>query len=61
MLEMRQMIEQACLPDRCEVSCLDGVLMLKLYLQSEGVPYHVLLTLGFHLVQEESDVPHIIE
>ncbi len=24
MLEMRQMIEQACLPDRCEVSCLDG-------------------------------------
>jgi len=21
---MRQMIEQACLPDRCEVSCLDG-------------------------------------
>ena len=21
MLEMRQMIEQACLPDRCEVSC----------------------------------------
>lgn len=24
MLEMRQLIEQACLPDRCEVSCLDG-------------------------------------
>lgn len=24
MLEMRQMIEQACLPDRCEVSCPDG-------------------------------------
>ncbi|MNI90276.1 hypothetical protein D3C73_1477810 [compost metagenome] len=24
MLEMRQMIEQACLPDHCEVSCLDG-------------------------------------
>lgn len=24
MLEMRQMIEQACLPDRCEVSCTDG-------------------------------------
>ena len=24
MLEMRQMIEQACLPDRCEVSCADG-------------------------------------
>ncbi|EKT4528060.1 DUF1652 domain-containing protein [Pseudomonas putida] len=24
-LEMRQMIEQACLPDRCEVSCPDGV------------------------------------
>ena len=23
-LEMRQMIEQACLPDRCEVSCPDG-------------------------------------
>jgi len=22
---MRQMIEQACLPDRCEVSCADGV------------------------------------
>jgi len=25
MLEMRQIIEQACLPDRCEVSCNDGV------------------------------------
>ncbi|HGM5582453.1 TPA: DUF1652 domain-containing protein [Pseudomonas putida] len=25
MLEMRQMIEQACLPDRCEVSSPDGV------------------------------------
>lgn len=25
MLEMRQIIEQACLPDRCEVSCADGV------------------------------------
>lgn len=24
-LELRQMIEQACLPDRCEVSCPDGV------------------------------------
>ncbi|MBJ9975843.1 DUF1652 domain-containing protein [Pseudomonas sp. S75] len=24
-LEMRQMIEQACLPDRCEVSSTDGV------------------------------------
>lgn len=24
MLEMRQIIEQACLPDRCEVSCDDG-------------------------------------
>ncbi|MCV9917234.1 MULTISPECIES: DUF1652 domain-containing protein [Pseudomonas] len=24
MLEMRQLIEQACLPDRCEVSCPDG-------------------------------------
>lgn len=24
MLEMRQLIEQACLPDRCEVSCTDG-------------------------------------
>ncbi|MNG84022.1 hypothetical protein D3C76_701710 [compost metagenome] len=24
LLEMRQMIEQACLPDRCEVSCPDG-------------------------------------
>ncbi|MBF8780245.1 DUF1652 domain-containing protein [Pseudomonas fulva] len=24
-LEMRQLIEQACLPDRCEVSCPDGV------------------------------------
>ncbi|MDR2307909.1 MAG: DUF1652 domain-containing protein [Paucimonas sp.] len=24
LLEMRQMIEQACLPDRCEVSCADG-------------------------------------
>ncbi|WDY60597.1 DUF1652 domain-containing protein [Pseudomonas sp. PSKL.D1] len=23
-LEMRQIIEQACLPDRCEVSCPDG-------------------------------------
>ncbi|MFB4394017.1 MULTISPECIES: DUF1652 domain-containing protein [unclassified Pseudomonas] len=25
LLEMRQLIEQACLPDRCEVSCTDGV------------------------------------
>ena len=25
LLEMRQLIEQACLPDRCEVSCPDGV------------------------------------
>jgi len=25
MLEMRQIIEQACLPDRCEVSCQDGM------------------------------------
>ncbi|KAB5625364.1 DUF1652 domain-containing protein [Pseudomonas putida] len=25
MLEMRQLIEQACLPDRCEVSSPDGV------------------------------------
>lgn len=24
MLEMRQMIEQGCLPDHCEVSCPDG-------------------------------------
>ncbi|MGE7991530.1 DUF1652 domain-containing protein [Pseudomonas sp. NPDC089554] len=24
LLEMRQLIEQACLPDRCEVSCTDG-------------------------------------
>lgn len=24
MLEMRQIIEQACLPDRCEISCADG-------------------------------------
>lgn len=24
MLEMRQIIEQACLPDRCEISCPDG-------------------------------------
>jgi hypothetical protein len=24
MLEMRQLIEHACLPDRCEVSCPDG-------------------------------------
>lgn len=23
-LELRQMIEQACLPDRCETSCPDG-------------------------------------
>ncbi|WP_145257386.1 DUF1652 domain-containing protein [Pseudomonas sp. DE0157] len=23
-LELRQMIEQACLPDRCEISCADG-------------------------------------
>nr|WP_314484600.1 DUF1652 domain-containing protein [uncultured Pseudomonas sp.] len=22
-LELRQMIEQACLPDRCEISCVD--------------------------------------
>ncbi|MBA1200228.1 DUF1652 domain-containing protein [Pseudomonas capeferrum] len=25
LLEMRQLIEQACLPDRCEVSCPDGI------------------------------------
>ncbi|ANY86871.1 MULTISPECIES: DUF1652 domain-containing protein [Pseudomonas] len=25
LLEMRQLIEQACLPDCCEVSCPDGV------------------------------------
>ncbi|EKT4524715.1 DUF1652 domain-containing protein [Pseudomonas putida] len=25
LLEMRQLIEQACLPDRCEVTCPDGV------------------------------------
>ena len=25
MLEMRQLIEQACLPDRCEVTSRDGV------------------------------------
>jgi len=24
LLEMRQLIEQACLPDRCEVTCPDG-------------------------------------
>lgn len=23
-LELRQMIEQACLPDRCEINCADG-------------------------------------
>ena len=25
LLEMRQLIEQACLPDRCEVTCTDGI------------------------------------
>jgi len=25
MLALRQLIEQACLPDRCEVTCPDGV------------------------------------
>lgn len=25
LLEMRQLIEQACLPDRCEVTCSDGI------------------------------------
>ncbi|MBA6143984.1 MULTISPECIES: DUF1652 domain-containing protein [Pseudomonas] len=24
MLELRQLIEHACLPDRCEISCTDG-------------------------------------
>lgn len=50
-LEMRQMIEQACLPDRCEVSCADGTTLtirlgqgdnLEEGVMLAGVPLHSL-------------------
>lgn len=44
MLEMRQMIEQACLPDRCEVSCPDGVCLTIRLGQGESLDQCVTLT-----------------
>ncbi|WP_050577188.1 DUF1652 domain-containing protein [Pseudomonas cremoricolorata] len=44
MLEMRQMIEQACLPDRCEVTCPDGVCLTIRLGQGESLESCVLLT-----------------
>ena len=38
LLEMRQMIEQACLPDRCEVSCQDGASLSIRYGVQVGLP-----------------------
>ncbi|WP_312932989.1 DUF1652 domain-containing protein [Pseudomonas sp.] len=44
LLEMRQMIEQACLPDRCEVSCPDGVCLTIRLGQGESLDHCVMLT-----------------
>ncbi|WP_313447343.1 DUF1652 domain-containing protein [Pseudomonas sp.] len=44
MLEMRQMIEQACLPDRCEVSCADGVSLTIRLGQGQSLEEGVTLT-----------------
>lgn len=44
MLEMRQMIEQACLPDRCEVSCTDGVSLTIRLGQGQNLEEGVVLT-----------------
>ncbi len=44
LLEMRQMIEQACLPDRCEVSCPDGVCLTIRLGQGETLDNCVTLT-----------------
>lgn len=44
MLEMRQMIEQACLPDRCEVSCPDGATLTIRLGQGQSLDDGVTLT-----------------
>ncbi|MFJ4396079.1 MULTISPECIES: DUF1652 domain-containing protein [unclassified Pseudomonas] len=44
MLEMRQLIEQACLPDRCEVSCTDGVSLTIRLGQGQNLEEGVVLT-----------------
>ncbi|MFJ4156746.1 DUF1652 domain-containing protein [Pseudomonas sp. NPDC089752] len=44
MLEMRQMIEQACLPDRCEVSCIDGTSLTIRLGQGQSLDKGVILT-----------------
>ncbi|WP_449432717.1 DUF1652 domain-containing protein [Pseudomonas putida] len=44
MLEMRQMIEQACLPDRCEVSCPDGTTLTIRLGQGENLDEGVTLS-----------------
>jgi len=44
MLEMRQIIEQACLPDRCEVSCTDGNSLTIRLAQGQNLEEGVTLT-----------------
>lgn len=44
MLEMRQIIEQACLPDRCEVSCPDGARLTIRLGEGQSLKHCVTLT-----------------
>lgn len=44
MLEMRQIIEQACLPDRCEVSCPDGASLTIQLGEGQSLKHCVTLT-----------------
>ena len=44
MLEMRQIIEQACLPDRCEVSCPDGASLTIRLGEGQSLRHSVILT-----------------
>ncbi|MEX5506644.1 DUF1652 domain-containing protein [Pseudomonas sp. SAS7] len=61
MLEMRQMIEQACLPDRCEVSCPDGANLTIRLGQGQSLEKSVTLSgVPLHNLNSCRDLVHLV-
>ncbi|MCX2888040.1 MULTISPECIES: DUF1652 domain-containing protein [Pseudomonas] len=60
MLEMRQMIEQACLPDRCEVSCPDGTTLTIRLGQGQSLDEGVTLGIPLQNLNSCRDVVNLV-
>jgi hypothetical protein len=59
---MRQLIEQACLPDRCEVSCPDGANLTIRLGQGQSLEKSVILSgVPLHNLNSCRDLVNLVE